>query len=244
MKIQVISDIHIEFHKDMGQAFWKDFPVVGDVLVIAGDLGTYIYITDNLVCAAQKFKHVVYVPGNHEYWGAPGYRTIKDAIDQAVARCPNIHWLFDSVAEIDGVRFLGNTMWFRGDGLAQMYENQWADFSRINRGRQWLYKANLNTRRFLEKELRKGDVIVTHHMPCDLSVNPRFRIGPNTWQNMFFVCDISELILAREPALALHGHTHDFNDYTIGSTRIVSNPYGYQGYEPVLNCDRSFCVDV
>ncbi len=244
MKIQVISDIHTEFHSDRGKNFWEFMPVTGDVLVIAGDLGTHSYITENLCWAAEKFPQVVYVIGNHEYWGAPGYRTVKENIEAAQAQHPNIHWLFDTAVEIDGVRFLGNTLWFKGDGLAQMYEHQWSDFSRIKKGVQWIYKANLKTQRFLRDNVRKGDVVVTHHLPCDQSIAPRFRAGPNTWQNMFYFCDMSEMILDQQPAICIHGHTHDFNDYVLGETRIVSNPYGYQGYEPVLTHNRGFCVEL
>lgn len=244
MKIQVTSDVHAEFHPDGGANFWKFMPVKGDVLVIAGDLGTASYIEKNLCWAAEKFPHVIYVPGNHDYWGAPGYRTVKEAIDNAVAKHPNIHWLFDSAVEIDGQRFIGNTMWFPLTDNTQIHESGWSDFARIKRGRQWIYKANKATRKYLHAEVKKGDVVVTHHLPCDLSVADRFRTGPNTWQNGFYVCDMSDLILDREPVAWISGHTHDFNDYMLGNTRIVSNPYGYQGYEPVLNVDRGFCIDV
>lgn len=244
MKIQVISDVHAEFHPDGGKGFWEDFPVVGDVLVIAGDLGSHRHITDNLGWAAAKFPHVVYVTGNHEYWGANGYDVIKKNIEAAQFEHPNIHWLLDTIVEIDGVRFLGNTMWFKGDGMAQIYEHQWSDFRRIKHGVQWIYKANIRTQRFLRDNVRKGDVVVTHHLPCDQSIHPRFRTGPNTWQNMFYFCDMSELILDQEPAAWIHGHTHDFNSYNLGKTRVVSNPHGYIGYEKVQNCFLEFCIDV
>jgi len=244
MKIQVISDVHAEFHADLGQNFWTSMPVKGDVLVIAGDLGTSSCINDNLCWAAEKFPHVVYVPGNHDYWGAPGYRTVKAAIEAAVKKHPNIHWLFDSAVEIDGQRFIGNTMWFPLTDNTHMHEHQWSDFKRIKRGRQWIYKANKTTQRYLNDEVRKGDVVVTHHLPCDLSIADRFRTGPNAWQNGFYFCDMSDLILDNKPACWIHGHSHDFNDYMLGETRIVSNPYGYQGYEPVLTRNLSFCVEV
>lgn len=244
MKIQVTSDVHTEFHADRGKNFWESMPVTGDVLVIAGDLGSHSYVEENLCWAAERFPHVVYVPGNHDYWGAPGYRTVKAAIDAAVEKHPNIHWLFDSAVEIDGQRFIGNTMWFPLTDTTHIHEHEWSDFRRINRGRQWIYRANKDTKKFLNENVKPGDVVVTHHLPCDLSISPRFRMGPHTWQNNFYVCDMSDLILDKEPAAWIHGHTHDFNNYVLGNTRIVSNPYGYQGYEPVLNVDRGFCIDV
>ena len=244
MKIQVISDIHAEFHFDRGVSFWKNIPVNGDVLVIAGDLGTHSYLVENLSAAAEKFPHVVYVTGNHEYWEANGRHVIKAALDDVAEKYDNFHWLFDSVVEIGGVRFLGNTMWFRGDELARVYEHLWADFHRIKQGREWIYRANEQTRFFLDENVRKGDVVVTHHLPCSQSIHPRFKGTPTDWMNSFFLCDISDLILDKEPAAHIHGHTHDHNDYTLGKTRIVSNPYGYIGYEKVENCDLGFCFEV
>ena len=35
------------------------------------------------------------------------------------------------------------------------------------------------------------------------------------------------LIEEKKPALWIHGHAHNSVDYTIGETRILSNPRGY-----------------
>ena len=50
--------------------------------------------------------------------------------------------------------------------------------------------------------------------------------------NGAYSSDLSEFILDR-PQIKLwtHGHTHDTFDYMIGTTRIVCNPRGYDGYE-------------
>ncbi len=42
---------------------------------------------------------------------------------------------------------------------------------------------------------------------------------------------MDELILKRQPALWVHGHTHDSADYHLGSTHVVCNPFGYLGHE-------------
>ena len=44
--------------------------------------------------------------------------------------------------------------------------------------------------------------------------------------------DLSEFILDH-PQIRLwtHGHTHDEFDYMVGTTRVVCNPRGYEGYE-------------
>ncbi len=73
----------------------------------------------------------------------------------------------------------------------------------------------------------EGDIVITHYLPSFRSVHPKFAAEPT---NCFFVCDVEDLIVERQPALWLHGHTHESADYQIGKTRVVCNPFGYVGY--------------
>ena len=45
--------------------------------------------------------------------------------------------------------------------------------------------------------------------------------------NACFVSDLADRIARWQPALWLHGHTHDSFDYRLGATRVVCNPRGY-----------------
>ena len=47
-----------------------------------------------------------------------------------------------------------------------------------------------------------------------------------------YASDLSDFILDH-PQIKLwtHGHMHQCFDYMIGSTRVVCNPRGYEGYE-------------
>ena len=77
---------------------------------------------------------------------------------------------------------------------------------------------------FLENTVREGDVVITHHLPSWKSISPRFQ---NNDLNQFYVCDMSDLICRAKPAFWFHGHTHTANDYLVGDTRIICNPFGY-----------------
>jgi hypothetical protein len=44
--------------------------------------------------------------------------------------------------------------------------------------------------------------------------------------------------------LWVHGHTHNAVDYQVGQGRVVSNPRGYVGREPVLAFDPELVVQV
>ncbi len=39
---------------------------------------------------------------------------------------------------------------------------------------------------------------------------------------------VSQIIEEQQPALWVHGHTHDSCDYHVGATRVVCNPKGYE----------------
>lgn len=73
-------------------------------------------------------------------------------------------------------------------------------------------------------------VVVGHHCPSRLSVHPRY--AHDTQMNGAYQSDLNDFILERpQIKLWIHGHTHEQFDYMIGSTRIVCNPRGYEGYE-------------
>jgi predicted phosphodiesterase len=73
-------------------------------------------------------------------------------------------------------------------------------------------------------------VVVGHHAPSKLSTHPKY--ADELIMNGGYSSDLSEFILDH-PQIKLwtHGHTHEEFDYLIGSTRIVCNPRGYDGYE-------------
>jgi len=91
-----------------------------------------------------------------------------------------------------------------------------------------VYEENARALAFLERELRAGDVVVTHYLPADACIAKRWR---GSALNPFFLCDVEPLIRARRPAYWLHGHTHDSVDTVVGATHVLANPFGYARYE-------------
>ena len=73
-------------------------------------------------------------------------------------------------------------------------------------------------------------VVVGHHAPSKASTHPRYK--NETLMNGAYSSSLDEYILDH-PQIKLwtHGHTHEDFDYMLGSTRIVCNPRGYDGYE-------------
>jgi Icc-related predicted phosphoesterase len=73
-------------------------------------------------------------------------------------------------------------------------------------------------------------VVVGHHAPSKASTHPRYKKEVVT--NGAYSTNLDNYILdRRQIKLWTHGHTHEDFDYMIGTTRIVCNPRGYDGYE-------------
>ena len=72
MRIQYMSDLHLEFQENSRYLKHNELPVTGDVLVLAGDI---FYLKDKIApltkfwkWASENYRQVLIVPGNHEYY--------------------------------------------------------------------------------------------------------------------------------------------------------------------------------
>ncbi|HEY5580609.1 MAG TPA: metallophosphoesterase [Rhodoferax sp.] len=107
MKIQLVSDLHLEFlaRRFPGERIIDPAPG-SDVLVLAGDI-------HNSALAVGIFADwpvpVLYVAGNHEFYGNSWERTRADL--RSACAGTNITYLDNDVFEFKGVRFLGCTLW-------------------------------------------------------------------------------------------------------------------------------------
>ncbi|MGO7754666.1 metallophosphoesterase [Rhizobium ruizarguesonis] len=255
MKLWVASDLHLEF----GQPFSQTAPDGADVFVCAGDLMTrgigpsISWLAANI---AERMP-VVFVAGNHEFYGASMQESIRDV--RAVAdRHPNIHYLENDAVDIGGVRFVGGTLWtdFRflgGDPEPAMVAAQAGmnDYRRIKFEKRpfrkfrpiHAYRKHQETRNFIASILRNGEgrktVVVTHHAPSFRSIGPELRDDP---LSSCYASDLESLILETQPALWVHGHVHRQNDYMIGESRVISNPRGYPGEG--TNFDLRFVIEI
>jgi len=223
MKVQVLSDLHLEFHPDDGERFTMALDPEGvDVLVVAGDLCTRRLHKEVLLFLASRYPHVVLVLGNHDYYGCT-YLQVHRNLEGVSEGIENLHWLHNETVEIDGQRFVGTPMWFRPDPLNPIYAPGLNDFRQILDFRTWVYPENEKALSFLEKTVREGDFVVTHHLPSYQS-NKRYQGSQLT---RFFVCDVEKLIVEAKPAVWAHGHTHESCDYRLDETRVICNPLGY-----------------
>jgi len=104
MKLLILSDLHLEF-----VPFEPAADLVFDAVVLAGDIDSPARWA--IRWAKERFpgKPVVYVPGNHEYYDGHLDKTLAEA--RNAAEGSHVHLLDGDELVIDGVRFLGATLW-------------------------------------------------------------------------------------------------------------------------------------
>lgn len=231
MKILAVSDLHLEFNNELETSTIIDrlSSVEPDVLVIAGDISNKKSV---FKVFSEKFKHVVYVRGNHEYWGS-WLDPNKHLLD-----LPNVYELLNEKITIENKVFVGSTMWYPKTKDAVQKSFGFADFNMIPGFRNWVWKENQNFKKFLKNELPNRSVknvaeheyiVITHHAPSYKSVSKDWINDP---MNSFFICDWGESIIkSKNIKLWIHGHVHNSFDYEINGTRVFCNPLGYK-HEP------------
>jgi Icc-related predicted phosphoesterase len=195
---------------------------------------------------AERFRHVILIMGNHEHYHGD-FATSGKHIREAFANLSNTYFLDKESRIIDGVVFYGGTLWtdMNGEDPNTMHrirmmlndynyvKNTSADGKKVFMPEDTVedHKAFLKG---LDEVLalypNMPTVVVGHHAPSKASTHPRYK--NETLVNGAYSSNLDEFILdRRQIRLWTHGHTHEDFDYMIGTTRIVCNPRGYDGYE-------------
>jgi Icc-related predicted phosphoesterase len=124
----------------------------------------------------------------------------------------------------ENFEFIGCTLWFPNLPGNLELSRGWNDFKSIQNFRDYVYKENAISQEFLKQNINENSIVVTHYLPSEKSVHAKYK-GDD--YNVFFVCDMEDLIKEKNPKLHIFGHTHEKMDYIINKTRLVSNAKGY-----------------
>lgn len=242
MRIHYFSDIHLEFGA-------LELPRTNaDVIIAAGDIGIYKQGVEWLKTLG---KPVIYVAGNHEFYDNELNATLAAIRGESLGS--NVHFLENEKLVLDGVRFLGCTLWadLGGEENERLEDLQRSinDFRKIRYGNEPLSSAiyrqlHRQSRDWLESELRRPfpgkTVVVTHHAPTQWSWNS----SPNALKRYAYCSDLKPLLHKYEISLWIHGHTHSISDYRCAGARIQCNPRGYAGRQMVEGFEPGRFVDI
>ena len=205
---------------------------------------------DFLKRCSERFPQVILIMGNHEHYHGD-YAQTANVIHTLVGEFSNIHFLDKEWRIINGVLFFGGTLWTDMNGedpktlremvqyrVPSLDENNTDGFSFKERPAQFRPEDSVEDHKEFLKKLDEvlalhgnmTTVVVGHHSPSKASTHPRYK--NEVIMNGAYSTNLDNFILdRRQIKLWTHGHTHEDFDYMIGTTRIVCNPRGYDGYE-------------
>ncbi|EQA7786859.1 metallophosphoesterase [Acinetobacter baumannii] len=231
MKVAYCSDLHLHGTLNYPDLDNKE---CADVLILAGDILVYSHIEKHLEFinrVSKQYKHIIYVEGNHEWYGGDLYRG-KPLFDTFMP--DNVVLLRNNSYTIDGVSFYGGTLWSNITespnkniitDMVNCFKMVRADGKLLNPDIcKELYDDFLEG--LYEYEYRNDNkkVVISHFPPSKKSINPSFK----DWAtNDFFCNDLDMQISHSEINYWICGHVHHEHEYSIGETKILCNPRGY-----------------
>lgn len=263
-----VSDVHIEFYKDQEKMWFELFPEPDPfgLLLLNGDIQLWTYggkmkedgpVFKMLDFLSKRFKAVVYIPGNHEYYrGIAGH--YYDSKFKKILKANNLNNIFllnnDELIINEGVaRILGSTLWTSMDEKNPFFEmdvSRHNNYSRksplndLNKIRftddkssfpllnvRSIRKLHNRSKSYLNKKLNENfagiTIVATHHVPTNLVINEELKV----YKDNLLPAYVEPLeYLVEKSDVWFFAHTHQVYDKFIESlnSRLISNAGGYK----------------
>lgn len=229
MKINYVSDIHLEFS--------PNFTIndTGDILVLCGDIIPANLLNESFAKKffndiSSRFNQVLYILGNHEFYQYD--LTYVNKIKNYFTN--NITVLHNESIVIDNIKFIGGTCWsdfHKVDAMTMKKAPRMiSDFKSVkNNGSiltvyDWLEEHSkfINV---LKQELTNEytNIVCTHHAPSYLTINDRFKDRYES--NGCYSSDLTRFM--DNVDYWFYGHMHEGYDVDYNNCKILTNPRSY-----------------
>ena len=241
LKIQFVSDLHLEFNEN--RVWFEKHPleVTGDILLIAGD-SAYLDVPESgrdtysqyafWDWASNHYKQVIVCLGNHDFYGYYDLVTMPDGYCKEIR--PNVHAYYNSIVHLPEADIIVSTLWsFIEPFNAYQTEKGVSDFYRILYNGHRLTADDFNEEHercfdFIRKAVKESNaqtkIVLTHHVPTQLCTAEEFR---ESAINGAFTVELGDYIANSGINYWIYGHSHRNIEAQIGDTRILSNQLGY-----------------
>lgn len=236
MKIQICSDLHLEFSNN--RKWLKENPLKpnGEILIIAGDtyyLNRNFAKLDFIKKVSDEFEKVFLIPGNHEYYEGYDVSTALSPFEMNINS--NVQIVNNKSVEIGNTKFVFSTFWSLIEKNIIAIMKGMVDFRRIKYKEEIfninhfneLHKVAFN---FVSNEIEDGkkNIVVTHHLPSYQCNSEEFK---NSVLNEAFCVEKTNFILEHDIDYWIYGHSHrNKSDFLIGNTKMITNQFGYVGW--------------
>ncbi len=259
MKVQVISDTHLEFFSDPRVTARAVVEPKADYLFLCGDICEcgesklfehFVYFINYIT---PKYQLVIHVAGNHEYYSSTGesIATIKSKFRELERSNAKYKFLDNECIEIKASPrhrksyiIAGTTLWTDIPKKLEVdIKYSMNDYKRVfasakkNITPAQVTRLNKDAREFIDEVRRKHKnkdiILLTHHKPIMVAPPPG---TPRDDLILKFAYE-NELkgLLAPPIVFAAHGHVHQHNDVSVtfgkqGATRKLHIYANPRGY--------------
>jgi hypothetical protein len=237
IQLQIASDIHFEH---------RFFPYehiinpVGNVLALLGDIDSVFSsnLPKFLKWCKSRFNHVLYVPGNHEFYSPSTTKpvTITEITQKLKDMCDQIGvtLLQNSHVDIGDVRFIGSTLWsYVPHEYKELVKAHLNDYRLIFKTPNKCIDVNdtvaeyCKSRDYITKTIantkNKKIVVLTHHAPSLYKTSsPKYALKPTTTGFASHLPYTPGII-----RLWCSGHTHYNFHHSVQGYELISNQFGY-----------------
>lgn len=251
VKLQIASDLHIEYnHNDVPDPLNYVIPKA-EVLVLAGDIGSLYRIKQlrgflEKVC--KLFQVVLYVPGNHEFYTVHDYKPLSyKSLEKRLASLgesiSNLYILNRSSVRIDDTCIVGCTLWTEPECVVPHYIIKVKEMN--TKGYRKQHEKDLHyIKRMIEycKQEKYNMVVITHHPPSKRTLQ-----GAKKRQRFqsLYATDLEDILIKENMGTWICGHTHkNFDFVTRGRCRVVSNQKGKPKDPSIHDYSKQFTVSV
>ena len=236
MKIQYMSDLHMEFAENSRYLKDVEIPVTGEVLVLAGDTfylnNTTAPLSKFWKWASANYRQVLLVPGNHEYY--QGCDVMTRGLQWKWMFKENVGYYQNQVKRIGDTDFILSTLWshippqdeyFVSSRLNDFYQTKFNGKRMTVEDYNSMHEYCLDfIRKSIGGSTAKHIVVITHHLPT-LNVVASQHLGSDL--NSAFATELGNLIADSRIDVWIYGHSHTNIDRDISGVKIISNQMGY-----------------
>ncbi len=238
MKIQYVSDLHLEFEENEEYLSRNPLEVSGEILILAGDVVPFVNYHKAIwffKWCSDNYRATYWVMGNHDYYG---YDVRRGQGEGSVRIAERVFLVTNMAIVCEDVKLIFSPLWSKiSPQNAIKIERSISDFRLIkcNGGRftaDHFNKFHAECLEFITEQIAKPSdkkkVVITHHVPTFMNYPEQYK---GDVINEAFGVELFDLIESYDVVAWIYGHHHsNVPDFKIGNTDMLTNQMGYLKY--------------